>query len=101
MDDFLVFLGVRLLFSGSAYVHWTEQHSTGSGKNRRTETRHYSASESYFNFELLLFGPGMVLLSCQPRVTVMSCFVFKVIRDLESIYHLCVNPIRRIGLTHK
>ena len=34
------------------------------------------------------------LLSCQPRVTVTSCFVFKVISDLESIYHLCINPIR-------
>ena len=30
-----------------------------------------------------------------------SCFVYKVIRDLESIYHLCINPIRRIGLIHK
>ena len=42
-----------------------------------------------------------LLLSCQPRVTVMSCFVFKVIRDLESIDHLCINPIHRIGLIHK
>ena len=41
------------------------------------------------------------VLSCQPRVTVMSCLVYKVIRDLESIYHLCINPIRRIGLIHK
>ena len=37
----------------------------------------------------------------QPRVTVMSCFVNKVIRDLESIDYLCINPIRRIGLIHK
>ena len=28
------------------------------------------------------------LLSCQQRVTVTSCFVYKVIRDLESIHHL-------------
>ena len=34
------------------------------------------------------------LLSCQPRVTVTSCYVYKVIRDLESIDHLCINPIR-------
>ena len=25
-------------------------------------------------------------------------FVYKVIRDLESIYHMCINPILRIGL---
>ena len=30
-----------------------------------------------------------------------SCFVLKVIRDLESIDYLCINPIRRIGLIHK
>ena len=41
------------------------------------------------------------LLSSQPRVIVMSCFVYKVIRDLESIDHLFINPIRRIGLIHK
>ena len=34
-----------------------------------------------------------LLLSCQHRVTVMSCFVYKVSRDLESIDHLCINPI--------
>ena len=41
------------------------------------------------------------LLSCQPRVTVVSCFVYKVIRDFESIDHLCINPIQWIGLIHK
>ena len=30
-----------------------------------------------------------------------SCFVYKFIRDLESINHLCINPILRIGLIHK
>ena len=42
-----------------------------------------------------------LLLSCQPRVTVISCFVYKVIRDLQLIDHLCINPICRIGLIHK
>ena len=37
------------------------------------------------------------LLSCQQRVTVTSCFVYKVIMDLLSINHLRINPIRRIG----
>ena len=30
-----------------------------------------------------------------------SCFVYKVIRDLELIDHLCINPILRMGLIHK
>ena len=42
-----------------------------------------------------------ILLSCQPRLTETSCFVYKVIRDLKSIDHLCINPILRIGLIHK
>ena len=28
-------------------------------------------------------------------------FVFEVIRDLESVDHLCINPIHRIGLIHR
>ena len=32
---------------------------------------------------------------------VASCFVYKYFRDLESIDHLCINPICRIGLIHK
>ena len=35
------------------------------------------------------------------RVTLTSCFVYKVIRDLEAIDHLCMNPICRIGLINK
>ena len=41
------------------------------------------------------------VLSCQPRVTVTSSFVYKVIKLLESIDHLCINPIHRIGLIQK
>ena len=43
----------------------------------------------------------LILLSCQPKVTVTSCFVYKVIRDSESIDYLCIDPIHRIGLIHK
>ena len=43
------------------------------------------------------------ILSCQlgVTVTVTLCFVFKVIRDLKSICHSCIDPIHRIGLMHK
>ena len=34
------------------------------------------------------------------RVRVTSWFVYKVIRAVEWIDHLCINPIRRIGLIH-
>ena len=29
-----------------------------------------------------------------------GCFVYKVIMDLTSIDHLCINPILRLGLIH-
>ena len=32
---------------------------------------------------------------------VASYFVYKVIMDLSSIDHMCINPIGRIGLIHK
>ena len=38
-----------------------------------------------------------LLMSCQPRGTVMLCFVYKVIRDLESIDHLCIVLILSCG----
>ena len=44
-----------------------------------------------------IFAP-ILLLSCQPRVTVVSYFVYKPIRDLESTDHLFINPICRIEL---
>ena len=50
---------------------------------------------------LLLRLNSTRVLSYQPRVTVTSCFLYKVIRDLFSIDYLCINPILRIGLIHK
>ena len=57
----------------------------------------------YHNKKHVIAHPVNILklLSCQPKVTVTSCFVYKVIRDLESIDHLCINRIHRIGFIHK
>ena len=52
-------------------------------------------------FDPLAYGSVKPLLSCQPRVTVTSCFAYTLIRDFESIDHLCINPIQWIGLIHK
>ena len=54
-------------------------------------------------FPLIIGAPDFCqkVLYCRSKVTVMSCFVYKVIRDLESINHLCINPICRIGLILK
>ena len=34
-------------------------------------------------------------------MTVMSCLFTKLLGTLESIDHLCINPIHRIGLMHR
>ena len=54
-----------------------------------------------YSYEIEYVTKTKSKLSCQPRVTVTSCFVYIVIRDSESIDYLCINPIHRIGLIHK
>ena len=72
-------------------------------KGNLGRVRAFKSIQFFFSLSLSLGGREREksLLSCQPRVTVMSCFVYKVIWDLESIDHLLINPIRRIGLIHK
>ncbi|XP_065905680.1 arrestin domain-containing protein 3-like [Dysidea avara] len=49
--------GISIVLSGQAYVHWTEQYSTDSGRSSYTE--HYSDSETIFNNIMIqLWGDG-------------------------------------------
>ncbi|XP_060068921.1 arrestin domain-containing protein 3-like [Ylistrum balloti] len=59
---------IRLRFRGYADVHWTEQKSSGSGKNRRTYTKHYRNHETYFDTitKVLMPGPGEDQLIMKP-----------------------------------
>ena len=45
--------------------------------------------------------PTCIITVLPAKSDLTSCFVYKVIRDLESIDHLCINPILQIGLKHK
>ena len=49
-----------------------------------------------FDFGLHLYS---TVLAAKNDSDIM--FVYTVIKDLESIDHLCINSIRRIGLIHK
>ena len=49
---------VTLQFVGRADVHWTESHSSGSGRHRRTHTRHYNSTEVYIDLTLTLWTPA-------------------------------------------
>ena len=51
--------GISIVFSGKAYVHWTEQRTTGTGDDERTETVHYSDSQILVNDVFIqLWGNG-------------------------------------------
>ncbi|XP_060064116.1 arrestin domain-containing protein 3-like isoform X2 [Ylistrum balloti] len=47
---------LRLRFRGYALVHWTEHHSSGQGKSKRTVTKHYTGEELYFDHTVVLFA---------------------------------------------
>ncbi|XP_019631446.1 PREDICTED: arrestin domain-containing protein 3-like [Branchiostoma belcheri] len=57
LNEAMKMRGIRLKFKGHAYVHWTEEH--GSGDNRHTES--YSASETYFEHKVTIYGKGVRL----------------------------------------
>ena len=51
--------GISIVFSGLAYVHWTEQQTTGTGNQQRTITLHYSDTQHIFNdMYIWLWGNG-------------------------------------------
>ncbi|ELU02387.1 hypothetical protein CAPTEDRAFT_84449, partial [Capitella teleta] len=50
--------GIHLQFVGGADVGWSEQHTTGSGKNQQTVNRNYMSNERYFDHTLTLYGNG-------------------------------------------
>ena len=75
------------------YAHFDEGSSFGIGKP--TVNSIMEAVNLSQTVLILLTQNAIKVLSCQPRVTMTSCFVYKVIRDLESIDHLCINPIHK------
>lgn len=47
---------IKLRFHGYSCVHWSERHSSGTGKNKRAVTKHYTADELYFDHSVIVFG---------------------------------------------
>lgn len=43
-------------FHGYASVHWVERYNSGTGKNKRTVTKHFDAEEKYFDHSAYVFG---------------------------------------------
>ena len=53
---YLFVVGIRLRFHGYASVHWVERYSSGTGKNKRTVTKHFDSDEQYFDHSVYVFG---------------------------------------------
>ncbi|XP_014669738.1 PREDICTED: arrestin domain-containing protein 3-like [Priapulus caudatus] len=60
LNEPITMRGIKLTLKGTASVHWSERHNTGSGKHRHSHTSHYRNEELYFNHEIMLFSkePG-------------------------------------------
>ena len=56
-------------------------------------------AKSMFSFYLFRIFIWLTVLPAKSDSDVMFCL--QCYRDVESIYHLCINPICRIGLIHK
>ena len=87
-------------FENSSSDRDTHVHATSKRvrePNKRLSGYQIKAESAGNRDEELTTPPVLLgnLLSCQPRVTVTSCFVYQIIRDLEWIDHLCINPICR------
>ena len=60
---------------------------------------HDSGSDGSIFIYLGMAGTGLTVLSAKNDSDVMFCL--QSYQDYESIEHLCINPIHRIGLIHK
>ena len=47
---------VSVSLEGKGKVHWSETYTTGTGDNRRTHTRHYSANETFADLTVIVWG---------------------------------------------
>ena len=70
-------------------------------RNRREMSNYFKRIMELYVYDCQTLYERCLLLSYQPRVTVTTCFVNKVIRALDSIDNLSINPILWIGLIHK
>lgn len=56
--NFVFSPGIEVEFKGYAKVHWTERKTTGTGDDRKTETRHYTSQEKYYEMNYWVWGNG-------------------------------------------
>ncbi|XP_050401776.1 arrestin domain-containing protein 3 [Patella vulgata] len=49
LNEAMKLKGIRVIFRGKAFVHWTDQNMRGPGESRYREIRHHSATEEYFD----------------------------------------------------
>ncbi|KAJ8305023.1 hypothetical protein KUTeg_018606, partial [Tegillarca granosa] len=84
---------IKLRFHGYSCVHWTERHSSGTGKNKRAVTKHYTADELYFDHSVIVFGPNDEAESLAVGIHTFP-FEFFVPQECPTSYEGSIGKIR-------
>ncbi|XP_050735692.1 arrestin domain-containing protein 3-like isoform X5 [Eriocheir sinensis] len=85
--------GIEVEFKGYAKVHWTERTTTGTGDDRKTETRHYTSQEKYYEMNYWVWGNGSDSYELPPGQHVFR-FNFLVPNGIPSSFESHVGKVR-------
>ncbi|XP_066959876.1 arrestin domain-containing protein 1-like [Macrobrachium rosenbergii] len=85
--------GIEVEFKGYGKVHWTERHTTGTGDNRRTETRHYTSNEVYYKNKYYVWGNGSSTSELPPGTHVFN-FSFLLPQGIPSSFESHIGRVR-------
>lgn len=86
--------GIRLRFHGYASVHWVERYSSGTGKNKRTVTKHFDSDEQYFDHSVYLFGANKAETHYLPKGVHTFPFEFSVPAGCPTTYEGSIGRVR-------
>lgn len=86
---------IKMKMKGESYCHWTEQHTTGTGEDRQTETRHYRGKEHIMKDVRILFG-GHSESELHPEGTFTYPFCFVLPGGIPSSFESNFGHIRYV-----
>ncbi|XP_042206224.1 arrestin domain-containing protein 3-like isoform X2 [Homarus americanus] len=85
--------GIEVKFRGFGKVHWTERRTSGSGDDRKTETRHYTSHESYYEMNYWVLGNGQSTSELPPGTHVFN-FSFLLPKGIPSSFESHIGKVR-------
>nr|XP_045584934.1 arrestin domain-containing protein 17-like isoform X2 [Procambarus clarkii]XP_045584935.1 arrestin domain-containing protein 17-like isoform X2 [Procambarus clarkii] len=85
--------GIEVKFKGLGKVHWTERRTTGTGDDRKTETRHYTSHETYYEMAYWVWGNGQAT-SELPAGTHVFNFNYTLPAEIPSSFESHIGKVR-------